>query len=171
MLVVWPRFAETDLDGRVRVVTHELAHTVLARVTSGRTPSWLLEGLALFVSEDRRVGEAAELVAAGGSTRVRRALTLSGLSEPDAIARLDGSGQRAAYAYSSAASFYIATRFGERRLLRLYEAFNDESIEGEPGSAVTDAAVRRVLGVSLARLERDLRRWILTRAVVSPLSP
>jgi hypothetical protein len=171
LLVVWAQFAGAEYDGRLRVVTHELTHAALAELTSGRTPSWLLEGVALYVSGDRRVAEAAELIAGGGSRAVRRALTLSGLSEPDAIARLDGDGQAAAYAYSSAAAFYIAARYGQKRLLRLYDAFNDEQIEGTGGAALTDLAVREVLGRPLARLERDLRRWIVTRAVVAPLSP
>jgi hypothetical protein len=171
LLVVWPQFVEADLEGRLRVVTHELTHAALAGVTSGRTPSWLLEGIALYVSGDRRVGEAAQLISGGGSRAVRRALTLSGLSEPDAIARLGGAGQSAAYAYSSAAAFYLADRFGPKRLLRLYEAFNDEDLPGDGGVETTDAALRAALRRPLARLERDLRRWIVTRAVVSPLSP
>ena len=171
LLVVWPQFEQADYAGRLRVVTHELTHAALAGVTSGRTPSWLLEGTALFVSGDRRVGEAAQLISGGGPRAVRRALTLSGLSDPDAIARLDGEGQSAAYAYSSAAAFYIADRFGEKRLLALYTAFNDDRVKGEGGVQATDAAVRRVLDRPLARLERDLQRWIVTRAVVSPLSP
>jgi hypothetical protein len=171
LLVVWPPFSALDAVGRRRVVTHELTHAALAGVTSGRTPSWLLEGVALYVSEDRRVAEAAQLVAGAASGGARRALTLTGLSGPDAIARLQGMGQQAAYAYASAAAFYIVARYGRGRYLALYDAFNDENIPGRPGPAVTDRAVRRTLGVSLTRLERDLRRWIVTRAVVAPGSP
>ena len=36
---------------------------------------------------------------------------------------------------------------------------------------VADQAVRKVLGMPLSRLERDLRRWIVTRAVVDPFAP
>ena len=107
LLVVWPPFSTLDADGRTRVVTHELTHAALAGVTSGRTPAWLLEGMALYVSEDRRAGEAAELVVSATSAAARRALTLAGLSRPDAIARLHGDPQAAAYAYASAAAFYI----------------------------------------------------------------
>ena len=42
---------------------------------------------------------------------------------------------------------------------------------GKPGAALVDAAVRRVLHEPLVRLERDLRLWIVTRAVVAPLAP
>jgi hypothetical protein len=171
LLVVWPPFSALGPDGRRRVVTHELTHAALAGVTSGRTPSWLLEGVALYVSRDRRVGEAAQLVTGAATGAARRALTLTGLSSPDAIARLQGAGQQAAYAYASAAAFYIVDRYGRKRYLQLYNAFNDGSIPGAPGAGVTDRAVRRTLHISLIRLERNLRRWIVTRALVAPGSP
>jgi hypothetical protein len=171
LLVVWPPFASLDADGRARVVTHELTHAALAGRTSGRTPGWLLEGIALYVSGDRRVGDAARLVAGDAGRVSRRALTLTGLSSPDAIGRLGGEGQSAAYAYSSAAAFYVADRFGRRRLLRLYDAFNDPALDQPEGAELTAAAVRRTLGIGLLELERDLRRWIVTRAVVDPFAP
>lgn len=164
LVVVWPPFSTLDPDGRVRVVTHELTHAGLAGVTSGRTPAWLLEGMALYVSEDRRAGEAAELIADATSDAARRALTLTGLSRPDAMARLHGAGQEAAYAYASAAAFYIVGRFGRKRYLELYDVFNHENLPGKAGAEVTDRAVRRTLGVSITRLQRDLRDWIRTQS-------
>jgi hypothetical protein len=172
LLVVWPAFAPLDPDSRQRVVAHELTHAALARDTSGRTPSWLVEGVALYVSGDRRVADAAQLVAGSSlGPAARRALTLTGLSQPDAIARLGGDGQTAAYAYSSSAAFYIVSRFGRRRLFALYDAFNRKTLGGQGGSDLTDRALRSTLGIGLLVLERDLRRWIVTRAVVSPLAP
>jgi hypothetical protein len=170
LLIVWPAFAALDPEGRDRVIAHELTHAALASVTSGRTPGWLVEGIALFVSGDRRVGEAAELVAAGRPD-LRRALTLTGLSRSDAVARLGGERQSAAYAYSSAAAFYLVDRYGRERFLDLYDAFNEEDLAGEAGPSLADRAVRRVLKRPLVRLERDLRRWIVTRAVVAPEAP
>ena len=171
LLVVWPPFSSLDADGRARVVTHELTHSALAGHTSGRTPGWLLEGIALYVSGDRRVGGAARAVAGDAGRVSRRALTLTGLSEPGAIGRLGGDGQSAAYAYSSAAAFYIAERFGRKRFLRLYDAFNDPALTEPEGAELTAAAVRKTLGLGLLELERDLRRWIVTRAVVDPFAP
>jgi hypothetical protein len=171
LLVVWPPFASLDSEGRARVITHELTHAALAGHTSGRTPGWLLEGIALYVSGDRRVGAAARFVAGDAGRVSRRALTLTGLSEPGAIGRLGGEGQSAAYAYSSAAAFYIAERYGRKRFLRLYDAFNDPELSEPEGPELTAAAVQRTLGVPLLQLERDLRRWIVTRAVVEPFAP
>lgn len=136
LLVVWAAYALLASEERAKVVTHELTHAVLAGSTSGRTPSWLGEGIALYVSDDRRpVPPGADLVA---------------LSRPDAIARLAGTGQADAYASSSAAAFTIAERFGRRKLLRLYDVFNEPSLRGRPGRRLTNRAVKRVLGISLA---------------------
>ena len=171
LLVVWPAFAPLDADGRQRVVAHELTHAALAGRTSGRTPGWLVEGIALYVSGDRRVGAAARYVAGDAGGVSRRALTLTGLSAPGAIGRLGGEGQSAAYAYSSAAAFYITERYGRKRFLRLYDAFNDPKLTEPEGAELTAAAVRKALGIDLLELERDLRRWIVTRAVVDPFAP
>ena len=163
LLIVWPEFAPLDADGRLRVVAHELTHAALAPDTSGRTPSWLVEGAALYVSGDRRVDEAARRVTAGGTPR---ALTLTGLSDPGAIAKLGGEGQSAGYAYSSAAAFYLVERYGRARFFRLYDAFNSESLPGRPGPTLVDHAVRRTLGIPLLTLERNLRRWILANGLL-----
>jgi hypothetical protein len=160
LVVVWPPFSALDAEGRHRVITHELTHAALAGVTSGRTPSWLVEGMALYVSGDRRVGDASRYLAGEASGPARRALSLGALSKPDAIAHLSGDGQAVAYAYASAASFYIAERFGRARLVRLYNVFNQEGVPGRSAAAATRAAVRRVLGVSLGRLDTDVRAWL-----------
>lgn len=156
LVIVWPVLRNLDAESRARIVTHELTHAALAGTTSGRTPSWLVEGVALYASGDERMAEAAfEL--SGDSPP-----TLTRLDEPDAIARLSGARQGESYALASAAAHYLAKRFGSAGLLRLYESFNDEAIRGDPGEARTiDRALRRTLGLSLRRFERDLRRWVL----------
>lgn len=161
LLIVWPVLRTLDQPGRARIVTHELTHAALAGVTSGRTPSWLVEGVALHTSGDRRVAEAA------GELAGPHPPSLAALSGPDAIARLSGARQGESYAYASAAAQYLAERFGPTGLLRLYESFNDEAIRGAPGDPRTvDRAVRRTLGLPVRRLERDLRSWI--RASAAP---
>jgi hypothetical protein len=165
VVVVWPSFAPLGAADRARLAAHELTHAALAPATSGRTPAWLLEGIALWTSGDRRGADAAQLLAgrqiggasAAETSAARRVLSLRSLARPDAIGRLSGLRQAAAYAYASAAAFHVAERYGRRRLLALYDAFNDERLAGRPGAALDDRAVRRVLGVSLARLDRDLR--------------
>jgi hypothetical protein len=179
LVLLWSKWRALDPAGRARVLEHELTHLALTPQTSGRVPAWLVEGIAMFVSGDRRVAEAARLVGAAvlgerrsaAERRAGRSLSLTALSDPDAIARRSGAAQGAAYAYSSAAAHYIAARYSRRRLLALYRSFLDPSVKGAAGVEATDAAVHRVLGRSLLELERDLRRWIVTRAVVDPLAP
>jgi hypothetical protein len=142
LLVVWPAFEPLDAAGRTRVVTHELTHAALAPTTSGRTPAWLTEGVALYVSGDRRPAPAGA--------------DLDALPHGDAIARLTGAAQATAYETSAAAAFAIADRFGHRRLLALYDAFNDPRLRGRPGRRLVDRALRRELGITLADLEAQL---------------
>jgi hypothetical protein len=171
VVVIWPSFAPLGSADRARLATHELTHVALAPTTSGRTPAWLLEGVALWTSGDRRSADAAQVltgrqIAGAGPAEMaaaRRVLSLSSLARPDAIGRLAGLRQAAAYAYASAAAFLVAERYGRRRLLALYDAFNDERLSGRPGAALDDRAVRRVLGVSLARLDRDLHDALTRR--------
>jgi hypothetical protein len=159
LLVVWPPFAALDPDARRRVIAHELTHLALARSTSGRTPSWLVEGIALYVSGDRRDAEATAVLRGGGpqAAAERPALSLRRLSRPGAIGRLSGPRQSGAYAYASAAAFALADAHGRRALLRLYDAFNDPRLRGRPGPALVDRALRRTVGESLAAFEAALR--------------
>jgi hypothetical protein len=142
LLVVWTAYEPLDAAGRDRIVTHELTHAALAATTSGRVPAWLSEGVALYVSGDRRSP------APGADLRA--------LSRPDAIARLRGEGQAAAYEASSAAAYAIAERYGDDRLLRLYDVFNDPGLRGRPGPRLVDRALRRTLGITLAELEASI---------------
>lgn len=160
LIVIWPNFAAAGPEGTT-VVVHELTHAVLAPLTSGRTPSWLTEGVALYVSDDRRVAEAARRLAEGG----REGLALAELDHPDAIGRLSGEGKSAAYAYASSAAYFIVEQYGRDRLLALYDAFNDPEVAG------AGEAVRRELGISLRALDRRLRRWIALRAATAPVAP
>ena len=126
LVVVWPPFSTLDADGRQRVVTHELTHAALAGATSGRTPAWLIEGIALYVSEDRRIDEAAQLRRAAA----RLPCAALPLSRPDAIARLSGD------APGGRLRLRLGGRVLPRRALRppplprLYSAFNDEDLAG-----------------------------------------
>jgi hypothetical protein len=159
LLVVWPPFSALGPDERRRIVAHELTHLALAASTSGRTPSWLVEGIALYVSGDDRSDQAAAVLrgAAIASAAARPALDLRRLSTPTAIGGLSGAEQAGAYAYASAAAFAIAARYGRRALLRLYDAFDATSLHGRAGPELVDRALRRVTGQGLAAFERTLR--------------
>jgi hypothetical protein len=160
LLVVWPAFAGLGEDERRRVIAHELTHAVLAEATSGRTPAWLVEGIALYTSGDARADRvAAALDGRAGAPGVtaRTAFSLRELSAPDAIARMHGARQAGAYAYASAATFTLAARYGRRALGALYDSFNDESLAGRPGPALVDRALRRTIGEGLDAFEAEVR--------------
>jgi hypothetical protein len=160
LLVVWPAFAALGADERRRVIAHELTHAVLAGDTSGRTPSWLVEGIALYTSgDDRRDQVRAALDGhAGEEGRLAAAeFSLRRLSTPDAIARLTGARQSGAYAYASAAAFVLADAHGSRAVLRLYDAFNDAKLRGRPGPALVDRALRRTIGVGIDAFDARVR--------------
>jgi hypothetical protein len=124
LLIVASAWAAMDPASRARVLVHELTHLALARATSGRVPAWLVEGTAMEVSGDDRSAEAAARVASGA------AVPLTALCGPDAIARLSGDRQAAAYAVASAATHRIAVARGRAALLRLYTAFGSGRFRG-----------------------------------------
>lgn len=148
LIIVHKQFAAATAQDQQMVVTHELTHAALAPVTSGRVPSWLTEGVALYVSEDDRRPEYAARPTVP---------TLAALSAPDAIGRTIGDDQAAAYATASAAAYGIAERYGRERLLALYELFRRPSLHGRRGDPrLAERATRRVLGVGLRELQRSL---------------
>jgi hypothetical protein len=172
LLVVWPVYAGLDAAGQTRVVTHELTHAALVERSSGRTPAWLVEGIALYASGDRRAqvagrvlrGDAVAGLSAAGQRDARRHASLAALARPDAIARLAGPAQSSAYAYASAAAFAIVAGHGRAGLLALYDAFADPALPGGPGRALTARAVRRALHERLPDLERDVAAYAAAAA-------
>jgi hypothetical protein len=172
LIVIWPDYARLDATDRQRVVAHELTHAATARRTSGRTPAWLVEGIALYASGDERADEAGDLLAgrqlAGVGEPGRRAAvgaaSLTALARPDAIARRAGVAQAAAYAYASASVFAIAARFGRAGLLRLYDEFSDPALPGRPGPRLQASAIRRALHETQSALSAQIRRYALARA-------
>ena len=94
-----------------------MTHTALDPDTSGRTPAWLVEGVAMYVSNDDRRAEA------------RGGPSLRELCRPNSIYRAARAAiRRAAYAVSSAAAEAIAARHGSKGLFDVYDAFNDSTI-------------------------------------------
>ena len=164
ILIPWPSFVALDQRARERVLTHELAHAVLAPATSGRTPAWLQEGIALYVSGDRRTDAARAALATGAGAASGNASGLGRLARPDAMAPLAGHELSAAYALSSSTAYYVADRYGPGVLLELLAAFGDEKVPGRPGRALAHRVTRRVLGIGVHQLERDVVDWVLDGA-------
>jgi hypothetical protein len=148
MIVIDSTWRAQDAFGRQSTLVHEMTHTALDPDTSARIPPWLVEGVAMHVSNDDRTAEASARAAGAGPT-----IRLSAISKPASIFRLRGREQAAAYAAASAAAEVIVDRHGTRGLFRLYDAFNDSKIPGRPGAKTTDRVMRRTLGLPLAELQ------------------
>jgi len=148
MIVIDSRWSVQPEDKRHATLVHEMTHTALNPDTAGRTPPWLVEGVAMYVSGDDR-SEEARLRAAGAAQSMR----LRRLCKPNSIFRLSGREQGAAYAASSAAAEAIVDRRGSKGLFRLYDAFNDSTIEARTCVATTDRVLRRTLDMSLGELQ------------------
>jgi hypothetical protein len=148
LIVVDSRWRALPAAERQMTLVHELTHTALSPDTSLRTPSWLVEGVALHVSGDDRSLEA-RARAAGAA----RSIGLRALCKPNSIFRLSGRDQGAAYAASSAAAEAIVQRHGTRGLFELYDRFNDSTIQARTCAATTDRVLRRALGMSLDELD------------------
>jgi len=148
VIIVHSAFAAASPAVQRTVIPHELTHTTLAAIASRRVPGWLVEGVAMFVSEDDRRAE----------YRARASVPrLAALSAPSALARASGDDRDAAYATASAAAYTIAERYGRGRLLALYDAFRQPSLRGRRGDPrLAEHATRRVLGVGLEALQRSL---------------
>ena len=148
MLVIASRWSALPEPERQATLVHEMTHTALDPDTSGRTPPWLAEGVAMYVSGDDRAEEAR--LRAGGAAE---SIQLRRLCKPDSIFKLNGQEQGAAYAASSGAAEAIVARHGTPALFRLYDAFNDSTIDGPTCAATTDRMLRRTLGMSLPELD------------------
>ncbi len=131
------------------VFRHELAHLGLYAATDGRAPRWLQEGYAQYASGSWNWEEA---------WRLRVALLFRG---EDALRELalgfprDAEGARLAYLLSYTAVHELAAMGGERGLAAFFGAYRE--------GGGTDAALRRVYGLTLGRFEERWRERVEAR--------
>ncbi len=69
IFVLWRSYGNRSATERQKVIAHELVHAALAKRTSGRTPPWLYEGIAMYASGDNRSGDAGALISGRGVLR------------------------------------------------------------------------------------------------------
>jgi hypothetical protein len=142
--------------GRRVVLGHEMTH-VATRVTSIRpVPIWLSEGFADYVAYDASPVPHS-IVASDVLDDVRAGNGPRRLPEP---ADFDAGEGDVASAYEGAwlAARMVAERYGERRLVRLYEAMSDSAGPGWPEET------RDVLGVGARQLTREWRAYLADKA-------
>jgi hypothetical protein len=173
IVVFWRSYGARPTQERRMVIAHELTHAALARRTTGRTPAWLVEGIAMYASGDERAGNAGALLSgarlrdASQQTAVHRVLSLAHLAQPGAMNRLSTIPLAVAYSFSSAAAYAIAARHGRAGLLRLYKAFNDQSIHGRASARLDDRVLRHALHESLRSVQAEAEAF--ARAHASPV--
>ena len=121
-------------------LTHEFTHVAMGPVTVGATPLWLVEGFAEYV--------------AFKPEQVRPQYLRSVLSQvkPGLPENKDYYADALHYVVSWQACKMIAERYGEAKLMALYEAFQTTSN--------MDATLKRILGVDLATLTTDVDAYV-----------
>jgi hypothetical protein len=173
VFVLWRSYGNRSAKERRMVIAHELTHAALVRRTGGRVPPWLVEGIAMYASGDKRAGDAGALLS-GGQLRdqskqesAEGVLSLTRLARPTALDRMGAVSLTFAYSYSAAAAYAIAQNHGGAKgLLRLYSAFNSTKIKGKPGRKLTDRVMRKALRTSLTSVENDVKAYARANSVL-----
>jgi hypothetical protein len=122
-------------------LTHEFTHAAMAPVTTGWTPTWLVEGFAEYVSY-----KGAEIV----QSRLKQAL--KGVATEDLHAGDKFYDEPMNYITAWLACRMIAESYGEAKLIELYEKFQSTSVE--------DTVVTQVLGISRAQLVKNWQAYV-----------
>lgn len=144
----WKRMSDT---GRLVVLTHELTH--VATGSLGTVPMWVSEGFADYVGW-RRSGVATDTIAEELRAEVRK-----GHAPADLPDETDFRSTHVDQAYEEAwlAARYIAFRYGEDKLLRVYRGMAARS---GTGKADQDHVLRSVLGVSRSAFVHGWRGYV-----------
>jgi hypothetical protein len=172
IVVFWRSYGGRPTHEKRMVMAHELTHAALARRTTGRTPAWVVEGIAMYASGDQRAGDAGALLSgarlkdASAQPAAERAMKLADLAKPRAMNRLSAIPLAVAYSFSSAAAYAIAEKHGRAGLLRLYKAFNDESIHGHAGAKLDNRVIHHALHESLSSVQAEAEAFARAHATL-----
>lgn len=144
----WRRMSDT---GRLVVLTHELTHVATGPL--GSVPTWVSEGFADYVGW-KSSGVPTDTIAEELRDEVRK-----GDVPKDLPREADFHGQRVDQAYEEAwlAARYIAYRYGEDKLLRVYRGMAAQS---GTGKADQDHVLRKELGVSRSAFVHGWRGYV-----------
>jgi len=149
-------FTRLSALGRRVVMTHEITHVATRAATGPLEPTWLVEGIADYIGY-RNSGVATSLAARELATQVANGTFHGRLPNDKAY---DGSNRNLAAVYERSwlACKFIATHWGERRLVTVYRDVG-RTTSGTRRSAV-DGALRGVLHVSLTRFLAEWRDYV-----------
>ncbi len=130
-----------------RVLKHELAHSFVASLASGRCPAWLNEGIAQFL-EPKNLGSNGHPLAL--LFKAQQDIPLNMLE--GGFTRFSGVKASIAYAESLAAVSYINDSYGMSDLQRILERLSQ-------GSSA-EAALRSTIHSDYGQFESDLGRYL-----------
>ncbi|MET7418138.1 hypothetical protein [Dactylosporangium sp. NPDC005555] len=122
-------------------LTHEFAHAAMGPVTTARTPRWVVEGFAEYVAYKK------DRVPAAGIRQALGDLVISTLPTDEQFYS-----EPRNYIASWLANRMIAEKFGQDKLIKFYEAFQNV--------AEVESAAREVLGIGVAQLEQQWRDYV-----------
>ncbi len=132
------------------VLKHELAHSFIAKLSGGRCPPWLHEGIAQFVEPRSLGGEGRQL---SQLFKAQRNIPLNALE--GSFNRFSGAEAYVAYAESLAAVTYINDSYGMSDIQRILERISQ-------GNS-TEAALRATIHSDYGQFESDLARYLADR--------
>lgn len=129
----------------VEILSHELAHAMIAGATRDQAPKWFHEGLAEHVEMGTgRVNPLKDLQARGHVLAFSTVEPiLAGFAEPQLV--------DLAYSEAAWAVHFLESRWGVSALHRMQRAFAD--------GLDTERAIHRVTGLDLAAFDRAFWRW------------
>ena len=130
-----------------RVLKHELTHSFVASLGSGRCPTWLNEGLAQMMEARSSCGLAVEL---GQLFHDRKEIPLPALE--GSFTHFSNLQAEVAYAESLAAVEYLGHRYGLAEITRMIESIGT----GES----SEQALRHSTGLDYSDLERRLAEYL-----------
>lgn len=134
----------------VEVFQHELGHLALGPFTRAQTPSWLVEGAAMFLSGERRVD-------------AWRTISQEDLFEELEAAKLGRPGGLDVglqYAHANATALYLVEAFGPEKFWELYRSFAEGGGSAEGDSTDPSPALRRIYQFDEQELDRRVGEWI-----------
>jgi hypothetical protein len=137
------------------VLRHEITHLAARADTVDGSPTWLLEGFADYVGY-RDSDVTLEQGAPDLARQVRAEGPPTSLPEDRAF-RSSGADLDQAYQQSWSLARFVAQRWGEPRLVRLYRTL---AAVGPASARRTDDLLREVLGVDRAKLVGDWQEFL-----------
>jgi hypothetical protein len=140
-----PNFIKLGPLGRRVVLTHEITHVATRQVTGDLVPTWLVEGIADYVGY-KDSGVPVSVAASELRRDLRRGTALGSLPTDTSYA---GENKKLAQAYEKSwlACKFVAEKFGQATLVRLYRVVGAQTT-GNAASA-TDRSMRSVLHLTL----------------------